>query len=156
MPLRNVLAQRLSELMRARVTLDTQEKVAARAGVGQSTIQRILSCDVSTTVDVLERLADAFDIAPADLLSADDADTRMLSMFRRLDDGDRARVLGFMQVTIEAQAARTSLEFSRSRPVPSEALAGIQRASSGPVVSDSTTTDRSRDGTPDRQRGSSK
>lgn len=93
--LRQVLANRLRDLMQSRVTLGTQDKVAEKADLGQSTIQRILSGTASPTVDVLTKLADAFDITPSSLLAEDEDDAKVLSLFRRLDRGDRARVLGY-------------------------------------------------------------
>lgn len=132
------MANRLRDLMQSRVTLGTQDKVAEKADLGQSTIQRILSGTASPTVDVLTKLADAFDITPSSLLAEDEDDAKVLSLFRRLDRGDRARVLGFLEVATEAQEARQSLDISRSQPLPPASVPGIRRASQDPSVSTST------------------
>lgn len=67
--LRTVLARRLRELMDATPALDTQMKIAARSGIAQSTVGRILRGDVAVTLDNVEALADAFGRDPADLLT---------------------------------------------------------------------------------------
>jgi transcriptional regulator with XRE-family HTH domain len=69
MKLRQVLAKRLRELMDKTPSLDTQVKVSAAAGVAQTTISRILKCQVAATLDNVESIADAFGIRIPELLT---------------------------------------------------------------------------------------
>lgn len=48
--------------------LQSQPRVAARSGIGQSHIGRILRSESAATVDVIEALARAFQVSPGDLL----------------------------------------------------------------------------------------
>jgi transcriptional regulator with XRE-family HTH domain len=62
------VAYNLDKLMRETPSLDTQQKLARRSGVGQSSIGRIRRGEISTTVDTLDALALAFGLTAADLL----------------------------------------------------------------------------------------
>ena len=69
MELKEILSQNLRALMKQRLDLSTQVKLHKRTGLSQSTIQRVLSRQVHTGLDVLETLANAFGVAPIALLS---------------------------------------------------------------------------------------
>ena len=132
MEVRGVLSRRLRELMDSRPALNTQVKVAERSGVSQSTIQRILAGEVSATIDVVHALSASFGLQPADLLADDAEDQHVLTMFRRLRDTDRQRVLAFLHVTTEAEAARETLDFASTRQIPPPHLPAIRHASRQP------------------------
>lgn len=77
MELREILADNLRNLMRKRLDLDTQIKIRERSmrftsdgkGLSQSTIQRILSCQVHAGIDTLDVLASVFNVQPIDLIT---------------------------------------------------------------------------------------
>ena len=69
--LRYVLARRVDALTSARPDLDTQTKIAKRAKIGQTTVGRILRCEQSATVDMLEKIADAIGVGAWELLMAE-------------------------------------------------------------------------------------
>jgi len=69
MKLRQVLARRLRELMDKTPALDTQVKVSKAADVAQTTISRILKCQVGATLDNVEAIASVFGVTPAELLA---------------------------------------------------------------------------------------
>lgn len=71
--LRQVLARNLQRAMDSSPAIDTQQKVAAKAGLSQQHVSRILKCETSAGVDVLQRLAKAVRCAPWELLVDDDA-----------------------------------------------------------------------------------
>lgn len=96
--LRSHLAHRLRRLMSDTQGLDTQTRVAKKAGVSQSTVQRILAEEQGATVDVLEQLADAFGIKNAAYLLLGDDEVAMLTDWSKVDDDGRSKVRGFMQV----------------------------------------------------------
>lgn len=66
--LKTIVAENLTRLMADHITLNTIEKVAIRSGVGRGTVDRVKKGEVSTSLDTIERLAQAFDIDPVDLV----------------------------------------------------------------------------------------
>lgn len=107
--LRDRLAVRLRELMDKTITLDTQVKVAKQSGVSQATVQRILTRQQAATVDVIERLADAFQIKPSERLLLDRQERELLSRWVGLSETNRAKVLGYI-------AAISSLDNTTDNP----------------------------------------
>lgn len=65
-------------------SIDTQEKFAARSGLGQSTISRLLLCEASPNVDALILLGKAMKCLPFELL-LDEESTRRSLIERLLD-----------------------------------------------------------------------
>jgi transcriptional regulator with XRE-family HTH domain len=68
MRLGDFLASNLRALMASRPDLDTLPKITARCGVSNGTLDRIRRAAVSTRVDQLERLAQAFGVEAWELL----------------------------------------------------------------------------------------
>lgn len=64
-----ILAANLRRLMKEHPTLNTQVKLARRAGIAQSSITRVLSASVHPQLDIVEALAGAFRVPLASLLS---------------------------------------------------------------------------------------
>ena len=60
---KNVVGKRLSVLMERTPALGTQQKLAARTGIGQTTIGRIRRGEVNATAENIKRIADAFGVA---------------------------------------------------------------------------------------------
>ena len=92
--LRQVIAYRLRALMEACSDLDTQVKLARRAGLSQSTVARILSADSAATADSIANLAHAFGIPPASLLMGDPVEIELLVIAQGLTAESRQRLLG--------------------------------------------------------------
>ena len=65
---RDILAANLRAFMAARPDLDTLPKLTARSGVTNGTLDRIRRAAVSTRVDELGRLAEAFGVEPWEML----------------------------------------------------------------------------------------
>lgn len=59
---RQIIAERLDGLMKAHPNLGTQQKLASKTGIGQTTIGRIRRGEVNATSDNLKRIADAFNV----------------------------------------------------------------------------------------------
>jgi transcriptional regulator with XRE-family HTH domain len=136
--LRERLSRRLRDLMRNNVTLNTQVKVSQRAGVSQSTVQRILVLDQAATVDVLEQLAAAFGIKQARYILLDQDEIDLLSQWARLSDEDRHAVSGFIAVTVQRPKRETApvMGFTSTKPVPPELRAASARAAEKPIRRD--------------------
>lgn len=60
---KEIIAQKLDELMSESRDLSSQQKLAKRVGIGQTTIGRIRRGEVSATVENLKDIADAFGVA---------------------------------------------------------------------------------------------
>ena len=65
---RDILAQNLRAFMASRPDLNTLPKITARCGVSNGTLDRIRRAAVSTRVDEIARLAEAFGIEPWEML----------------------------------------------------------------------------------------
>lgn len=60
---KDIVGKRLAALMDRSPALGTQQKLAARTGIGQTTIGRIRRGEVNATADNIKRIADAFGVA---------------------------------------------------------------------------------------------
>jgi transcriptional regulator with XRE-family HTH domain len=151
--LKDILSTRLRELMEQRPDLDTQVKVSKRAGIGQSTVGRILSRDVHTSLDVVEAIAQALRVHPIALLT-DPRDMtvtsaaaigyeerELLRAWRLLSPGQQHAVMGYIEVAITprqgiaSESPKESGESSTvesTREVPRGAKAAVARAASRP------------------------
>lgn len=95
---RSMVAEHLRARMEATPSLDTQVKLSKAAGVAQATVQRILSCNQSATVDVLYKLAKAFrDAGPAHFLLSNQ-ERQLLTMLSGLKSPELNRVIEFVRV----------------------------------------------------------
>jgi transcriptional regulator with XRE-family HTH domain len=106
--LRQVIADRLRELMAACPDLDTQVKLAHQAGLSQSSVARILSADSSATVDSIANLARAFGIPPASLLMGDPVEIELLLTAQGLKAEGRQRLLGYASALSAGQPLATA------------------------------------------------
>jgi hypothetical protein len=106
--LRQVIADRLRELMAASPDLDTQVKLAHRSGLSQSTVARILSADSSATADSIANLARAFGIPPASLLLSNKVDVELLLTSQAVTAEGRQRLLGYAAAMHAGQPMSTS------------------------------------------------
>ena len=57
-----IVAENVTRLMSQSLTLNTIAAVAAKSGMGTGTVDRIKKGQVSTTIDRIELLADAFGV----------------------------------------------------------------------------------------------
>lgn len=68
-PLEKVLSENLASLMSAHELLNTVEAVSKRSGVSRGTVDRVKKAEVSTSLENVKKLADAFNVDPAALLT---------------------------------------------------------------------------------------
>ncbi len=129
------LRQRLARLMRERMRatlVDTQTKVSAKAGIAQSTVQRLLSLDQSATLDVLEALAKAFGYKKSEYLLLESEEVKLLTLWETLTEEDRQTVLGFIQMKAQTKTVHASppqLRFETETLVSPDLVAASKRAS---------------------------
>lgn len=118
--------------MDERLNLDTQAKLAKAADVSQSTINRILTLDQAATVDVLEKLARAFHLHPADLLMDGAVNIELMRQIGKLSSEEKDRVIGYIELASGSyvrQNSATQLEFESRSQVP-ERLRDVERSAS--------------------------
>lgn len=134
--LRKVIADRLRALMATRPDLDTQVKLANRAGLSQSTINRILSADSSATADSIAQLARAFAKPPASLLMDDPVQLALFEAVQALKPDARQRLLGYAAgMGAEPQGNPSTQQYSHdsSVPVPPSRRAAHAKAVARPI-----------------------
>lgn len=78
-----LLAANLTRLMEGSQGLRTIDQVAKRSGIGRGTVDRVKKGEVSTTIDKVEALADAFGVSPAALLSTYTEDLAQIGKTKR-------------------------------------------------------------------------
>ena len=131
---REIIAERLRALMRSRPDLDTQVKLARRAGVSQSTVGRTLSCETSPSADSLLDIARALGTTPAALLLEDDLEVKILEGIRVLSPDARQRLLGFISgLQSEPVSQKKHFSFDSSSSVPSFRVAAHAKAAARPL-----------------------
>lgn len=113
--LRKRLARRMRELMDADPGVDTQMKVAAKSGVSQSSIQRLLALDQSATLDILEQLAPAFGMTRPETLLLEADEVALLKEWSALPPTDKAAVLGYIRIA--RQTGREQLSLDAHKPL---------------------------------------
>jgi transcriptional regulator with XRE-family HTH domain len=64
-----ILAENIRQLMSGHQTLGTQAALARKSGLAQSSIQRVITAAVHPQLDVIEAIARAFKVTPAELLT---------------------------------------------------------------------------------------
>jgi transcriptional regulator with XRE-family HTH domain len=118
---KQILAANMRRLMNASASLDTQVKLAARAGVAQSTVGRLLRGEVYAQLAQVEAIAGAFGITVGDLLTDPSLASELeptydKAAFTKLPAAERAQISAFIAFVIQRQTdpkANDSLEISR-------------------------------------------
>ena len=96
-----ILAENLSQLMAGSSTLNTDEKVAKRSGIGKGTVERIRKNQVSTSISNLESLSEAFNVSVISLISKGAIEEKpihhpeietVVSLMLKTDDHGKVRV----------------------------------------------------------------
>lgn len=100
------LAERINSLMTTRLNLDSNPKLSKRSGVPVSTISRLRNGNVEATLQVVERVAKAFGVAPASLITDQPQgwpfERVELGRYLSLKPKDRDFVEGKLEAAIEA------------------------------------------------------
>ncbi|WP_240462175.1 helix-turn-helix transcriptional regulator [Burkholderia sp. Nafp2/4-1b] len=147
--LRAILARKLRWYMDHYAHVDRQEKIAKRAGISQSSVNRVLSAKVDTQMRVVESLAQAIGVSPTELLTDDDNDAAVIHYdrvrFARLPDADKKAIERYIEfvlsqsdvVTLEDDGSTTIEEVIAATPASRRrAQAAARRPLSDELVSD--------------------
>lgn len=157
MKIRQVLADQIRSRMAQKPNLDTQTKLSKAAGVTQSTVWRILECQVGASIDIVESLGKALGV-PAIVLLSDPDQVQFMDLWSQLDDHDRAKVLAYMQVTISTRPSNMAAQstYWTDKQVISTGLAAANtRASARPPIGDEQQHDKTAAASTPRKRSSS-
>lgn len=141
---RDILAIKLKKLMDLRPELETQEKLRKRMGMSQSTIQRVLSRSVHTSLDVVDAFAKAFGVKASTLIedigSVDASamapspeELEMLQAWRKMSVEDKHRAMAFISVSAMTEPRKNAkagqIKLDSAKPVPANLSAAVKRAS---------------------------
>ncbi|WP_279610854.1 helix-turn-helix domain-containing protein [Burkholderia gladioli] len=109
--LRSILARKLRWYMDRYEHVDRQEKVAKRAGISQSSVNRVLSAKVDTQMRVVESLARAIGVSPTELLTDEESDTDSIRYdrvrFARLPDADKRAIERYIEFVLSQSDVAT-------------------------------------------------
>lgn len=135
-----ILAENIRRLMDGHPTLSKQVALARKAGIAQSSIQRVLSASVHPQLDVIEAIAAAFRVTVAELLAenpaiADAPDLRR-GQYEQLPDADREKVDSYIRFLIDEHERKTGgtredqslIRLTDLRDLSEEQLAQVMRA----------------------------
>lgn len=118
--LRMILARKLRWYMDHYPHVDKQEKVAKRASISQSSVNRVLSGKVDTQMRVVESLANAIGISPTDLLIDDENDASVIHYDRvryaQLPEAEKKAIERYIEFVL-SQAAATTVEEDESTTI---------------------------------------
>lgn len=118
--IQRILAKNLKEWMHKTPWLETQMKLHEASGLSQTTIGRILSCQLAPTIVRVERVAACFGRTAGELLQSDSGavinyDAKRYS---KLPDYEKARIEAFIKHVLQGYA-----EASTPPATPMESLA---------------------------------
>lgn len=111
-PLREILADNIRAQMSRNAAVDTQTKLANRAGISQSSVARVLAGNVDTQISIVAALAEAIGTTPARLLDDQDAEPELQldrERFARLPAAERAKIQSYIDFVM-AQPESTSAD----------------------------------------------
>jgi transcriptional regulator with XRE-family HTH domain len=129
-PIREVLAANIRHYMRTVPAVDTQVKLARRAGISQSSVARILAGNIDTQVSIVESLADAIGVSAAELLEDETSSRETLqydrTRFAALAPTEQAKIKSYIDFVL-SQAGDTKVESDGSLSVSKEATPSKQQ-----------------------------
>ena len=99
-----VVAENLHRWMLADSTLNSQQRLGAKAGIAQATVQRVLSRESSTTISTLAAIADAFERKPFELMVPPEKPTATnhgYSRFEELTGEEKEMINIFIEALIQ-------------------------------------------------------
>ncbi|ASL45107.1 hypothetical protein bAD24_I16660 [Burkholderia sp. AD24] len=110
-----ILARNIRRLMDGHPTLATQTALARKAGISQSSIQRVLTAAVHPQLDVIEAIANSLRVTPAQLLMEDlDVGTveipRDRSELGDLSEIDKEKVASYVRFLKYENQVKSGLE----------------------------------------------
>ncbi|MEW9584314.1 helix-turn-helix domain-containing protein [Paraburkholderia sp. DGU8] len=116
-PLREVLAENVRAQMARNPAVDTQTKLANRAGISQSSVARVLAGNVDTQISIVAALADAIGVTPGRLLDDQHRQPELQldkERFAKLPAAERAKIQSYIDFVMAQPELAGSDSFSIS------------------------------------------
>ncbi|AOI94824.1 metal-dependent hydrolase [Burkholderia sp. LA-2-3-30-S1-D2] len=142
MPAREILAHKLTRLMADHPTLNTQGKLAARAGLAQRTVGRMKNNEADPQLGHVEAVAHALGVSLVSLISDESSrgsdlqyDTDAVA---RLSVEDRKKIESYIEFVLSASGAAgkqggDALNISETSPATKAQAASVRRAAQRPL-----------------------
>ncbi|WP_322789515.1 helix-turn-helix domain-containing protein [Paraburkholderia sediminicola] len=149
-PLREVLADNVRAHMSRNAAVDTQTKLANRAGISQSSVARVLAGNVDTQISIVAALADAIGVTPGRLLDREEAEPELQldrERFAKLPAAERAKIQSYIDfVMAQPPSADTdSLSISQKLTQTKDQEDRTRRAAQRPISTESLSIDENQD-----------
>lgn len=141
-PAREILALKLRKLMDAHPTLNTQGRLAARAGLAQRTVGRMRNNEADPQLGHVEAVADALGVSLVSLISDETASGGGLqydtAAVAQLSGEDRKKIESYIEFVLSTSgAARTgsqeTVNISETMPASKAQTASVRRAAQRPL-----------------------
>lgn len=129
-PLREILAANVRRYMSIVPAVDTQAKLAKRAGISQSSVARVVAGNVDTQIGIVESLADAIGVSAAELIE-DEANAKGTLQYDRtrfaaLPETEQAKIKSYIDFVL-SQAGHTKIEADGSLTVSKDVTPSAQQ-----------------------------
>ncbi|WP_249205775.1 helix-turn-helix domain-containing protein [Burkholderia cenocepacia] len=141
-PAREILALKLRQLMDAHPTLNTQGRLAARAGLAQRTVGRMRNNEADPQLGHVEAVADALGVSLVSLISDETASASGLqydtAAVARLSGEDRKKIESYIEFVLSTSGtARTggqeTVNISETMSASKAQTASVRRAAQRPL-----------------------
>ena len=149
-PLREVLAENVRAHMSRNAAVDTQTKLANRAGVSQSSVARVLAGNVDTQISIVAALATALGVTPGRLLDDLEAEPELQldrERFARLPAAERAKIQSYIDFVMAQpeSAGSASLSISQKLTQTKDQEDRTRRAAQRPISKESLSINENQD-----------
>lgn len=160
-PLREVLADNVRAHMSRNAAVDTQTKLANRAGISQSSVARVLAGNVDTQISIVAALAAAIGITPGRLLDDQDAAPELQldrERFAKLPAAERAKIQSYIDFVMAQpeSASVDSLSISQKLTQTKDQEDRTRRAAQRPISKESLSINENQNQSIPGQRGHSR
>ncbi|KVN35586.1 metal-dependent hydrolase [Burkholderia pyrrocinia] len=142
MPAREILALKLTRLMDSHPTLNTQGKVAARAGLAQRTVGRMKNNEADPQLGHVEAVAHALGVSLISLISDESVRESALEYdtdaVARLTDEDRKKIESYIEFVLSTSGAAgkrggETVNISETTAATKAQAASVRRAAQRPL-----------------------
>ncbi|WP_230951381.1 helix-turn-helix domain-containing protein [Burkholderia stagnalis] len=142
MPAREILALKLTRLMDSHPTLNTQGKVAARAGLAQRTVGRMKNNEADPQLGHVEAVAHALGVSLISLISDESVRESALEYdtdaVARLSDEDRKKIESYIEFVLSTSGAadkrgEETVNISETTAATKAQAASVRRAAQRPL-----------------------
>ncbi|KVM89430.1 helix-turn-helix domain-containing protein [Burkholderia stagnalis] len=141
-PAREILALKLKQLMDAHPTLNTQGRLAARAGLAQRTVGRMRNNEADPQLGHVEAVADALGVSLVSLISDESPSGDGLqydaTAIAQLSNEDRKKIESYIEFVLSTSGAarmggKETVNISETMPASKAQTTSVRRAAQRPL-----------------------